>query len=209
MTYNSFNQALPDKDNSTFRHVASTFGGQKIVGYSKKAGFNEGADKRRLFVSSMARLLPGFFSKRNDVWQLQVYRRLPERQNGLWKESLVATFTSSEFQLHNGFDNDKAIQVCMQAIYDGDIKGSVELLKNYNDFAFDPRTETYEGLVAKCTHLLNFHERGIVERFFFETKKRFFPATGQQPTPDQPAQPQPIPARTKQTSSLKDLLPQL
>ncbi|OIN55638.1 hypothetical protein [Arsenicibacter rosenii] len=209
MSYNPFTSAPNDKENATFRHVAHTLSGHKIVGYSKKVGFNETADKRRLFVTSMARLIPGFFSKRNDVWQVEVFRRLPERTNGMYKEARIALFTSGDFQLLNGFEKDSAISQCMRSLYDGDVKGCNDLLKTFNDFVFDPKRETYEDLYKRCSNLLNFHERGVVERFFWEIKKRYFAEVPVNPVKNEPA-PQPTayqaPARTRETAPLSGLI---
>lgn len=210
MTYNAFASAGWDKENSTYRHEVYSFSRNTMIGYSKKSGFAEKEDKRKVFIEEMARLLPRWFTSRVDVWQVVVYKRQTNRKNGMAAEVKVAEFYPESFKFFNGFDQDRIIDDCIRAIYAKADKAQINaLLNNYNDFNFDPKQGTYESLLRQCEHLLQFYERGIVERFFWAAKRQYFPDVIAKKPAETPATPAPPPAqRIKQTTPLKDLIPQ-
>jgi hypothetical protein len=184
---NKFLNAKADPTNSSFRHVISYSGGTNLVGYSKKADFDEPADKRKLLCSILGRLLPGYLwtnkpSERGVVWQIEIFRRVVTTTGStpLVNEELIGIFDDAEVELRGAFGNDRLVRSFCEVLYESrDVKRAAALIKDpklsEGLFAFDPAGQSYQDLQSKCADLrdMNF-PIGEVTRFFFAMKKRFF-----------------------------------
>jgi len=222
---NNFTTLPPDRENSTYHHIAYHFDGRKEHGYSKKLGANEKADKRDLLLGTCERLLPRYFHH-SEVFKVEVFlRRTGPNANALKVEVLVATCFADGFELHDTYAKDTIIRGFLNEFYASDLRDAKRALAlvgrgkgGTHDFTWDGR-KSFDDLKAYCAHLCNFHERGTVERFFFSVKKKYYdtdfaqggqlagtatPAAVGTPPPATVAQSQ---QRTKQTNPIGSLIP--
>lgn len=227
---NTFAKLPPDRENSTYHHIAYHFDGRKEHGYSKKQGANEKADKRDLLFGTCERLLPLYFH-RSEVFRVEVFlRRAGASPSALKAEVLVATFYADGFELHDTYAKDSVIYGFLNEFYASDLRDAKRALASVgkgkggtHDFTWDGR-KSLEDFKAYCAHLCSFHERGTVEKFFFAIKRKYydippipnFHQGGQvaghatATVPQSPPPPPVAPAthqRTKQTNSLASLIP--
>lgn len=209
----AFSKTAADKEHSTYHHIAYHFEGMKEHGYSKKQGFNEASDKRVLFCTTCKRLLPRYF-KQMEVFKMEVYmRRFGNTSANAYKsETLVATLYADGYQLHDVFGADKLIDNFLKEFYASDLTDAERALALMNrstgsehDYVWNPTGKTLEDLKTYCSHLCNFHERGEVERFFFQMKKKHY--ADATPATTAPTVATPAIQRTKQTNSIASLIP--
>lgn len=213
-TMSAFSKTPPDKEFSTYHHVAYHFEGLKEHGYSKKQGFNEPADKRVLFCGFCKRLLPRYFRKL-EVFKVEVFMRRfgTTGPNAFKSETLVATLYADGFQLHDVFSPDKLIEGFLKEFYASDLTDADRALALMNratgsqhDYVWNPTGKNLEDLKTYCAHLCNFHDRSEVERFFFAMKRKHY-ADVPTAAPAPPVAHSTPPKRNKDTQPISSLIP--
>lgn len=209
---NKFASLPPDRENSTYHHIAYHFDGKKEHGYSKKQSAKESSDKRELFMGFCERLLPIYFHQK-DVFKIEVFmRRSGTNPNALPVEVLVAKLYADGYELFDIFSQDSVIGGFLKEFYASDLhdaKRARALVGRgkgaSHDWLWDAQ-KSLEELQAYCKFLTNYHPYGDVERFFYATKRKYYDDATPAPTAPVTVA-TPTPQRTKQTNSIASLIP--
>lgn len=146
-------------------HVLKMITGVEIVGFSKKMGRNEPADKRALLMGTIARLLPRYVEQ--GLYVGEFYR---QRTTGstVQKELVLEVF-QTHFTLHSYMERDQPLRKFLNAFYAGDADAVQAMLTRKaasDDFRFDPRTQNEADLLALCKKLVELYDREKVEVFY-------------------------------------------
>lgn len=197
----SFSEAKPDKTNSTYRHTIEWGFKNPTVGYSKKLGFNEPADKRimlagiigRLFLKSLAEGAMCFkVAKRNHL------------ADGTYKETVVCELYEDGWQLFGTFKNDTMLERFLQILFETqNVAAANSVFVGYNSMTFTGTT--YQELIEQCSALKNYEPEEKVKRFFDHISKakgwgKFAPVQGGVP---------PLAKKQRETLSIGSLIQNL
>ena len=166
-----FRTLPPDRTNATYQHILKMVTGVEIVGYSKKEGRNEPADKRALLMGTIARLLPKYVE--SGLYIGEFYRQRITGPSNITKE-LILEMTPTHFQLHGYLANDYQMRRFLNAFYAGDVdavQGMLSRKSGSEEFKFDPKTQNEADLLAICQRLVNFYDRHRVELFYHACTK--------------------------------------
>lgn len=201
----------PDRENSTFHHIAYFIDGYKEHGYSKRLDRNEPVNKIALLCGTVGRLVPRYLlaHSRGVCYKVEFYRCFrTQTGNAAHKEELILVCEDAGYRLGGSVGTDMFCKSFLQALYKAGLNyPKVEpMLKRYaknSPLTFDPATESIECLHERCINLIDQgYPKSEVEQFFFSIKRKFFPE------PAAPApQANPEPKRGGEAKSLASLLP--
>lgn len=160
-----FKNLPPDRTASTYMHVIKMVTGVEIVGFSKKEGRNEPADKRALLMGTIARIVPAYMEQ--GLYSAEFYRQ--RIVGATVQKELVLEITQTHFVLKGYLEKDIPLRRFLNAFYAGDVdavQGMLAKRSSADDFRFDPKTQNQADLLDLCKRLVNLYEREKVEQFY-------------------------------------------
>jgi hypothetical protein len=154
-----FNKAEPDRENSTYRHEIYVVGKDSpLVGYSKKAGLSEKANKLQLLKDIALRLI---LNKNEYLAQSYAITFYKSEQYGRIDEREVLTITKDGWFLKNDYKDNHDLNMFFEKVYEAMKKGDKITLhkmdknpakgKNYFDFSL--HFESEKALSEYCDKL--------------------------------------------------------
>lgn len=147
---------------STYRHVLND-GIKPIIGYSKKVGKAETADKQLLLFGIVHRLALPYFAK--GFFELEIFKRKHDA-NGQYKEFKVLQMFPDGYQLFGAYKGNKELIQLIEALL---TTGSQEATKHLVvGVGTQPvfKGSTHAELIQTCESLLESFERDRVERLY-------------------------------------------
>lgn len=227
----SFDKSTQDKANSTYRWIIHTINDRpdpvKLIGYTKKEGMREAADKQQLLIGALGRLLgPTNRYLIDRAWHIEIFRRRPATVGLI--EDKIADLYQEYYQLHGETQFDLLLIQFLEAYYKAVKEGTLDQLppvvkvdsrqQEKADFSFSKSAYADRAtLVAHCMDMLHRYPRERVTAYWLTYCKIHHPAWldsqqhdgpegSNQATPVAPPPPPPLPPAKQATEEAIDKL---
>ena len=176
----SFNKSTSDNANSTYRWVIYTTSDRpdpiKLIGYTKKEGYREAANKQQLIIGALGRLLgPTNRYLIDRAWHIEIFRRRPATVGLI--EDKIADLYQEYYQLHGETQFDFLLEDFLRVYYKAVKEGTLDQLPpvakvdsrqtEKADFSFSKSAyANRETLVAHCKDMLHRYARERVTAYW-------------------------------------------